>query len=253
VIGNVAEFWNGRAMANGANGAFYHLRARRVADAVSVHAPGPRALDVGCGTGLLVRELAMRGFDIHGIDIAPNMIAAARVRCAGAMDEPERRLRVCSMDDLGSEPRFDVVTAIGVLPYVADRRGFISALSALCRPDGLVAVSIVNHPSAFAAQQWLYHLRWAGSEQGRAVLWNLASRGLWSGGATPIPLRRPGALRAEMAEAGFTYAGDLCFFNIGVLDSAPAALANALRALAWTYVGLFYAGTRPRERSRNEA
>ncbi|TPV92910.1 MAG: class I SAM-dependent methyltransferase [Myxococcales bacterium FL481] len=43
--------------------------------------PG-RALDVGCGAGGLAVALAQRGWEVTGIDLAPNAIAAARAIAA---------------------------------------------------------------------------------------------------------------------------------------------------------------------------
>lgn len=40
-------------------------------------APGSRMLDIGCGEGRFAIELARRGFDVSGIDLAENRIAKA--------------------------------------------------------------------------------------------------------------------------------------------------------------------------------
>src|SRR5580704_556584 len=40
------------------------------------------ALDIGCGTGFLSLELALRGHLVIGIDFAPSMIAQARKKAA---------------------------------------------------------------------------------------------------------------------------------------------------------------------------
>jgi ubiquinone/menaquinone biosynthesis C-methylase UbiE len=47
--------------------------------------PGERVLDAGCGTGLTALRIAARhpGCAVHGIDISPGMIAAARKNAKG--------------------------------------------------------------------------------------------------------------------------------------------------------------------------
>ena len=49
--------------------------------------PGERLLDVGCGTGALLRELAARGAParLSGIDLSPAMVALARARLPAAV------------------------------------------------------------------------------------------------------------------------------------------------------------------------
>jgi 2-polyprenyl-3-methyl-5-hydroxy-6-metoxy-1,4-benzoquinol methylase len=40
--------------------------------------PGRRTLDLGCGEGRLSRDLAARGHSMVGVDLAPEMVDAAR-------------------------------------------------------------------------------------------------------------------------------------------------------------------------------
>jgi ubiquinone/menaquinone biosynthesis C-methylase UbiE len=73
-------------------GRLHHDIADRTADLAMARAPeARRILDVGCGSGYLVRRLAQRlpdGVDLVGIDPAPGMVRAAR---AGVADD--RRVR----------------------------------------------------------------------------------------------------------------------------------------------------------------
>ena len=60
---------------------------------MSVHAAPRRVLDIGCGTGYLLRLLARRcphATELAGVDPAPSMIAAARQ----AADDPLLRFTV---------------------------------------------------------------------------------------------------------------------------------------------------------------
>ena len=45
-------------------------------------APGGRALELGCGTGLFVEKVAACGVSVTGIDLSPDLLAAARARSA---------------------------------------------------------------------------------------------------------------------------------------------------------------------------
>src|SRR5689334_2752684 len=53
------------------------VRARYVRERASLR--GARALDVGCGGGLLAESLAKAGADVMAVDLAPTMIETARL------------------------------------------------------------------------------------------------------------------------------------------------------------------------------
>src|SRR5215208_3997881 len=40
--------------------------------------PGAEILDAGCGTGRYSRELARRGYIVHGVDLSPGLIEVAK-------------------------------------------------------------------------------------------------------------------------------------------------------------------------------
>ncbi|MET1755421.1 bifunctional 2-polyprenyl-6-hydroxyphenol methylase/3-demethylubiquinol 3-O-methyltransferase UbiG [Novosphingobium sp. RD2P27] len=102
---------------------------------------GRRALDVGCGAGLLAEPLARLGADVTGIDAAPENIAAASAH-ALAMG--------LSIDYQAGEigaiaPRgIDLVCAMEVIEHVAHKGAFVAALSDALAPGGLLVVSTPN-------------------------------------------------------------------------------------------------------------
>jgi SAM-dependent methyltransferase len=75
------------------------------------------ALDVGCGIGRFERALADRVATITGTDISPQMLKAARQRCAGLANV---RFIETSGRDLAplAAGSFDAVLAIDVMPYL---------------------------------------------------------------------------------------------------------------------------------------
>ena len=107
---------------------------------------GRRALDVGCGAGLLCEPLARLGADVTGVDAAAENIAAAKAHAAAMGLAITYR---CG--DIATLPSahpglvgFDLVTAMEVIEHVADKPAFIAALAAALAPNGLMLLSCPN-------------------------------------------------------------------------------------------------------------
>ena len=100
---------------------------------------GRRALDVGCGAGLLAEPLARLGAAVTGIDASAEVIAAARAH-GGALGID---YRVGGIEVIGEE-RFDLVTAMEVIEHVADTAMFVRGLAGALAHDGLLVISTPN-------------------------------------------------------------------------------------------------------------
>jgi 2-polyprenyl-6-hydroxyphenyl methylase/3-demethylubiquinone-9 3-methyltransferase len=113
---------------------------------------GARALDVGCGGGLLSEALARAGAQVTAIDLAPKVLDVARLHLY------ESGLRVdyreTSAESLACEmpARFDVVTCMELLEHVPDPASVIGACATLLKPGGRLFLCTLNRtPQAFAA------------------------------------------------------------------------------------------------------
>ncbi len=111
-----------------------------------------RILDLGCGTGLLTRELAAPGRQVTGIDPAPAMLACAR-RQPGA-----DRVQWIEGDAsaLGT-PDADLLVMTGNVAQVflddADWLATLAAIHAALRPGGYLAFESRN-PEDRAWERW---------------------------------------------------------------------------------------------------
>ena len=102
---------------------------------------GKRALDVGCGAGLLCEPLARLGASVTGVDAAPENIAAASAHAAGAGLTIDYRCGDVAQLGLTG---FDLVTSMEVIEHVSDKSAFLSALAGTLAPGGLMVLSTPN-------------------------------------------------------------------------------------------------------------
>ena len=107
--------------------------------------PGTTILDLACGTGSLTRELALRGYEMIGVDLSPDMLAEAAEKNRGVGDiEP---IFLCqSMDKLDLYGTIDAcVCCLDSVNYVTDpkklRRAF-ERVHLFLMPGGLFLFDI---------------------------------------------------------------------------------------------------------------
>jgi 2-polyprenyl-6-hydroxyphenyl methylase/3-demethylubiquinone-9 3-methyltransferase len=117
-----------------------------------VRLPGKRALDVGCGGGILAESMALRGAEVLGIDLSTKPLKVAQLHALEA-GVTNLRYREVSAEDLAIEApaSFDVVTAMEMLEHVPDPASVVRACAALVKPGGWVFFSTINRN----AKAWL--------------------------------------------------------------------------------------------------
>ena len=105
---------------------------------------GSRALDVGCGGGLLAESLSRAGARVTAIDLAPAMIDAARRHAAEGGLAIDYRLESAESLAAAEPLSFDVVACMEMLEHVPDPAATLGSLAQLVRPDGHVFVSTLH-------------------------------------------------------------------------------------------------------------
>ncbi|HEX8744098.1 MAG TPA: methyltransferase domain-containing protein [Thermoleophilaceae bacterium] len=117
------------------------VRRRRLVQEAVAALPGERILDVGCGPGYYVAELAERVGEaghVSGVDLSAAMLALAKGRCAELpnTDFREGDATALPFDD----GVFDAVVSVQVLEYVADVEAALAELHRVLRPGGRVVL-----------------------------------------------------------------------------------------------------------------
>jgi 2-polyprenyl-6-hydroxyphenyl methylase/3-demethylubiquinone-9 3-methyltransferase len=118
------------------------------------HADGvaaKRALDVGCGGGILSESLAQRGASVLGIDLSERALSVARLHRLESGVKVDYRL--VSVEALAEEMpgTFDLVTCMEMIEHVPDPAAIVHGIGRLVRPGGIAVFSTINrNPKAYA-------------------------------------------------------------------------------------------------------
>jgi SAM-dependent methyltransferase len=118
--------------------------ARRRLARIDQAAKGRRGalLDVGAAAGFFVAEAIAAGWDARGVDISPEMAAAATERVGAPVARG-------SLDDVDGGP-FDVVTMWDYIEHSLDPAADVARAASLLRPSGILALSTGDLDSVVA-------------------------------------------------------------------------------------------------------
>lgn len=111
---------------------------------------GKKALDVGCGGGILAEALARKGAQVTGIDLAEKSLSVARLH--GLESGVDVRYEFTSAEDLAAREagEYDLVCCMEMLEHVPEPSAVIAACAALAKPGGRVFFSTINrNPKSF--------------------------------------------------------------------------------------------------------
>ena len=95
-----------------------------------------RMLDVGCGTGYLLKRVLKKGWNAHGIDPFPR---------GGAAQYPLKKYIIeGEIGDLEAG-QFNVISAVEVVEHVEDYLALLEGISNLLHPDGEIFLTVPNN------------------------------------------------------------------------------------------------------------
>jgi 2-polyprenyl-6-hydroxyphenyl methylase/3-demethylubiquinone-9 3-methyltransferase len=111
---------------------------------------GARALDIGCGGGILAEAMAAAGAHVTGIDMAEGPLSVARLHQVESGAEVDY-VQATAEEMASKYPgQYDVVTCLEMLEHVPSPSRVVASVAELVRPGGHVFFSTINrNPKSF--------------------------------------------------------------------------------------------------------
>jgi SAM-dependent methyltransferase len=133
----------------------YLLRRRRILHQLHDVPPGD-VVEVGAGAGMLLQELAARGFSCTAVEASPE----ARDLISTLGERSGRRIDVRESGADDWKGRFPLVMAFEVLEHIEDDGAAIAQWASWLAPGGTLLLSVPAHPRQWnAADVWAGHYR----------------------------------------------------------------------------------------------
>jgi D-aspartate ligase len=211
------------------------------------------ALEVGCGAGLMAAELGRRGLRVTATDSSVEMVEKAQQRASAVDVAGAVRVELADAHKLPFEgEQFDLVVALGLLPWLHDPERALGEMVRVLRPGGWLVVTADNRARLNFIVEPRENPVLGPVKTARRVAKRIAGQvpssapsRLHTPGQVDLMLRAAGAKPVRRTTVGFgpfTFLGRPLFSDAiglrlyGWLDRARAQRAPALRRMGWHYL-----------------
>jgi len=172
---------------------------------------GLRALDIGCGGGLVSEPMARLGFEVTGVDAAPRNVGVARAHAEQVGLAIDYRGATAEALLAAGEGPFDLVLNMEVIEHVPDPGAYLRDTARLIAPGGLMILATLNRTLKALALAKIgaeYVLRWvpAGTHDWRRFLRPDEVRGFLAG--EPYDVEGPFGIVFDPLSGRWSRSGD---------------------------------------------
>jgi ubiquinone/menaquinone biosynthesis C-methylase UbiE len=141
------RIWHEYSVANAKNPAQLHRWRLVVREVKAAASPGPVIVDLGCGSGALLKCLGvLDGATLIGVDMEPRALEIARTQV------PEGRFYRADLDNVNNDEleslagRADVVTCSEVLEHLSKPEAALDLAARLLHENGTLVVTVPSGP-----------------------------------------------------------------------------------------------------------
>lgn len=105
---------------------------------------GKKAVDVGCGGGILTESMARMGADVTGIDMADEALGVAKLHALEAGVKVTYRQSTAEAFAKEHAQQFDLVTCMEMLEHVPAPASVVQSCADLAKPGATIVFSTLN-------------------------------------------------------------------------------------------------------------
>lgn len=126
----------------------HYYRENRILDVISRLSAKGRLLDVGCGTGSLIMQLAHRGYEVHGVDMSEECVRRTSENLRLFVPEDHIDIKKGSAEKIDyPEGHFDIVIAAEVLEHVEKDDLTVREIHRVIKPGGVCVITVPANPA----------------------------------------------------------------------------------------------------------
>jgi cyclopropane fatty-acyl-phospholipid synthase-like methyltransferase len=115
-----------------------------------------RALEIGCGSGRLMRPMSRHFLEIHGVDVSADFIRQARENLLDIPNARPRQIHGTSLEDFADQS-FDFAYSFDLFPHIPSQElvlAFLREIHRVMRPGGLVRLQFNGSAGSQSFDQW---------------------------------------------------------------------------------------------------
>ncbi len=123
----------------------FRIRREKVLSLIPYAGEKRKALDIGCGPGVMIEGLLKKKYAVNCIDAAPEMINLTQEKYK---ENPLVAAGIGKADNLNfSDDTFDLILSMGLLEYLEDQEKAITEIKRVAKKGGVIILTFPNKTS----------------------------------------------------------------------------------------------------------